>query len=242
MSKKDSLFAKTLENPQPFSFNQSVAEVFDDMIQRSVPGYRGLIEQIASLSELVVTDGSRVYDLGASLGAVTLAIRRQLDGRNTSIIAVDNSAAMVERCQLLVNAYQADLPVEVIHSNIQDIDIHNASLVVMNYTLQFIPIEQRDALIQRIYEGLLPGGVLVLSEKIELATEATDTLVIKLHEQFKRQQGYSELEISQKRDALQNILIPETYRDHEHRLNQAGFNDVSLWYQHYNFCSILAIK
>ena len=114
--------------------------------------------------------------------------------------------------------------------------------MVLNFTLQFIAPELREQLIKTIYEGLQPGGVLVLSEKIEFPGENIDKLIINLHEKFKRTQGYSELEISQKRDALQNVMLPETVSAHMQRLSSAGFDEISVWYQQYNFASLLAVK
>ena len=149
---------------------------------------------------------------------------------------------MVKRCRELLEAYTSNVPVTVIEDDILNINIQDASLVVLNFTLQFIAPESREQLIKTIYEGLQPGGVLVLSEKIEFPGENIDKLIINLHEKFKRTQGYSELEISQKRDALQNVMLPETVSAHMQRLSSAGFDEISVWYQQYNFASLLAVK
>ena len=242
MSTKDTIFSEQLQSVKPFEFDQQVVSVFEDMIQRSVPGYRELVHQIGILAKEVVKPNTQVYDLGTSLGAVTLEVRRRVISDGVHVIAVDKSPAMVQRCTKLLDAYSSDVSVEVIEDDILNIDIKNASLVVLNFTYQFIPVEARDELINTIYRGLNHCGVLVLSEKIEFPKQQIDQLIISLHEQFKRSQGYSELEISQKRDALQNVMIPESVATHNERLAAAGFNEISLWFQQYNFASFIAIK
>ncbi len=242
MSEKDTIFSKEKTDLRPFEFDQQVAQVFEDMIQRSVPGYRELIEQIGILAPHVVQPNSSIYDLGTSLGAVTMAIRRRLKDNSVHVYAVDNSPAMIERCSALLQAYQSDIPVTLVEKDIQQLTIQNASLVVLNFTLQFISEQERLPLLEKIYAGMNPGGVLVLSEKIVDPNPRLGELVQSLHADFKRSQGYSELEISQKREALQNVLVPESTSAHLKRLSDIGFSEQSLWYQQYNFASILAVK
>ena len=242
MNSKDNLFDQIRAELKPFEFDQHVAEVFEDMIQRSVPGYRELVEQIGILAPHVVQPHSNVYDLGTSLGAVTMAVRRRVNDSSVTVHAVDNSSAMIQRCRLLMDAYQSAVPVVIVEDDINNIAIENASLVVLNFTLQFIAKEERQSLLQTIYDGMLPGGILVLSEKFANSNSHLDELIQSLHEDFKRSQGYSELEISQKREALQDVLIPETRTEHIERLTVTGFREVSLWYQQYNFASLLAVK
>ena len=242
MNNTDDIYKQVRADLKPFEFDHQVAEVFEDMIQRSVPGYRDLVEQIGILAKHVVTPESNVYDLGCSLGAVTMAVRRRLTDKSIHVYAIDNSAAMIQRCNALIDAYHSDISVSLIEDDILNVDISNASLVVMNFTLQFIAQEHRENLINRIYNGMPVGGVLVLSEKLEDTNPRQNDLIRLLHEDFKRSQGYSELEISQKRDSLQNVLIPETTEVHIERLTTAGFSETSVWYKQYNFASFLAIK
>ncbi len=149
---------------------------------------------------------------------------------------------MVERCQQHINAYKSETPVTVLCDDICNIDINNASVVVLNFTLQFLSLEKRLTLLRNIYKGLLPGGVLVLSEKFIFEDATSHQLLIDLHLDFKRSHGYSELEISQKRSSLDNVLIAETVEQHYQRLQQAGFKHNNLWYQCFNFGSIISIK
>ena len=227
---------------EPFRFDQAVAEVFPDMIQRSVPGYATIVDTIGQLVARFAQDNSQVYDLGCSLGAASLAASKYLNKENCKIIAVDNSAAMVERCRLHTKAFKALSPIEVICDDLQNITIDNASVVIMNFTLQFIAPEKRSAIIHNIFAGLRPGGILILSEKLNDQSPITQDLLIDLHHEFKRRNGYSELEISQKRSALEDVMRIETFENHQQRLQEAGFQEVSLWFKCFNFASLIAIK
>jgi len=165
-----------------------------------------------------------------------------ITAQGVEIIAVDNSASMVERSQKIFAAYESTIPINVFKNNIEDVDINNASMVVLNFTLQFIAKDSREVLLKKIANGLNSGGLLVLSEKIHFNNPTTQKLIDDMHLDFKRENGYSELEISQKREALQDILVPETIDEHRRRLISAGFRSADVWYQQYNFASIVAMK
>jgi tRNA (cmo5U34)-methyltransferase len=239
---KDALYSQPQSSISDFRFDQSVAEVFPDMIQRSVPGYTTIIENIGLLAGKYAKDGSYLYDLGCSLGAVTLSMRRYVADKKCQIVAVDNSPAMVQRCQLHMDGFRSETPVSVICDDIQNIAIKNASVVVLNFTLQFIDPKNRQAIIAKIYAGMQSRGILVLSEKLRHPTDSGNELLIELHHEFKRRNGYSELEISQKRTALENVMRLDTFATHQTRLFNAGFSEVALWYKCFNFSSLIAIK
>ncbi|MEC8328733.1 MAG: carboxy-S-adenosyl-L-methionine synthase CmoA [Pseudomonadota bacterium] len=238
---KDNIYANQ-QAVKDFTFDERVVEVFPDMIQRSVPGYATIVSTMGKLAGQYAQNNSNLYDLGSSLGAVTLSMRRNIDKQNCQIIAVDNSAAMVERCKLHLEGFRSDVPVTVELADINEIEISDASVVALNFTLQFIPQPQRFALLEKIYQGLKPGGVLLLSEKIKGENTLVDDLLIDLHHDFKRANGYSELEISQKRSAIENVMRPETLNAHFERLSEIGFQHTQVWYQCFNFCSMIAIK
>ncbi|MFT7052850.1 MAG: tRNA (cmo5U34)-methyltransferase [Psychromonas sp.] len=242
MSKTDNIYSKQRAQIDGFSFDEQVVQVFPDMIKRSVPGYEKIISSIAMITERCAVENSNLYDLGCSLGAATLSMRRGLNKQGCKIIAVDNSQQMVERCEQYIHAYKSDTPVKVLCDDICNIHIENASVVILNFTLQFLTPEKRLSLLTNIYNGLLPGGVLVLSEKFVFEDALNHQLLIDLHLDFKRGQGYSELEISQKRASLDNVLIADTVEQHYARLQQAGFKHNNLWYQYFNFGSIISIK
>ncbi|TMP32228.1 carboxy-S-adenosyl-L-methionine synthase CmoA [Pseudoalteromonas rubra] len=241
MTGKDSIYA-TEQEVRDFTFDANVVEVFPDMIQRSVPGYATIVSTMGKLAGQYAQSNSNLYDLGCSLGAVTLSMRRNIDKENCRIIAVDNSQPMVERCQMHLKGFKSDVPVDVQLGDINELEISNASVVAMNFTLQFIPQTQRAAVLEKIYQGLKPGGVLLLSEKIKGENDIKDNLLIDLHHDFKRHNGYSELEISQKRTAIENVMRTDSLSTHKNRLEQIGFAHTQVWYQCFNFCSLVAIK
>ena len=241
-SNQDNLFAHPLGVVPDFVFDQAVVDVFPDMIKRSVPGYETILAHCGELASRYVQADSHCYDLGCSLGASTVAMRSRIEGRNAKIIAVDNSSAMLDKCATVLASVPSAVSTELVNQDICDTVINNASIVVMNFTLQFIPMAQRVRLLEKIYMGLNPGGCLVISEKLHFEPPSLNTLLSDLHHQFKRAQGYSDLEISQKRDSIENVLIPETLDAHIQRLRTCGFQSASPWFQCFNFCSLVAIK
>jgi len=238
----DAIYAKPHEKIVDFEFNDAVARVFPDMIRRSVPGYSTLITMLGLLAQEYAQPGSKIYDLGCSLGAASLSMRRRISHHDCHIIAVDNSEAMVTQCRDNIADDISPIEVDVLCADIRELKFESASVVVLNFTLQFLPPDQRLQLLQNIYAGLLPGGVLVLSEKIVFDDTGEAELLDRLHLTFKKANGYSELEISQKRSALENVLIPESLPQHHQRLKAIGFKQSSSWFQCFNFASILAIK
>ena len=238
---RDALYAEPREMIVDFAFDEHVAAVFPDMIRRSVPGYAEIIALTGLFAERHVVDGTRCYDLGGSLGAATLSMRRRIKARDTRIIAVDSAEAMVERCRENVAADGAGVPVEVRCADIREVAIENASLVVLNFTLQFIPPEERRELLRRIRQGMVPGGALLLAEKIAFADAKEQRFQEEMHLAFKRANGYSELEISQKRTALEQVLVPETLEAHQGRLAEAGFTSSHVWFRCFNFAAIVAL-
>ncbi len=239
---KDDIYHQQHAAVADFRFDDRVVRVFPDMIQRSVPGYGLVLELAGLLARRRVTAGSYVFDLGCSLGASTLAVRRNILHRNCKIIAVDNSSAMIKRCSEVLAADNSRVPVELVNADVLDVAINNASLVMLNFTLQFIQPEQRLQLLQSIYQGLLPGGALLLAEKLQFDDPADNELLIDWHHEFKRSQGYSDLEIAQKRQALEKVMLPDTQEAHHQRLQQAGFTQVTPCFQALNFAAMVAIK
>ena len=241
----DRIFATPHAQVADFAFNEDVVRVVPDMIKRSVPGYPTIVENLGVLAAQFAQPHSALYDLGCSLGAVTQALRRHVRSDDCRVIAVDNSPAMVERCAEYLHAqdamFQELLPVEVIEADILALEFQPASLVALNFTLQFIAPEQRLELLTRIRQALLPGGALILSEKLRFADEVEHELLGELHLAFKRANGYSELEIAQKRSAIENVMKPDSLEQHRERLLAAGFSKVVPWFQCLNFASLIAL-
>ncbi len=239
---KDKIFHKTSAESGSFEFNESVARVFPNMLRRSIPGYEASLEAIGMLVKRHAKPNTRCYDLGCSLGESTLAIRHNINVLGCEILAIDSAPAMVKACRAIMEADKHETPVSVREADIRNIKIANASIVVMNYTLQFLPIADRQELISNIHQGMVSGGMFVLSEKISNENAVVNSLLSDLHHQFKRAQAYSDLEIDRKRTALENILIPETEKTHIERLSKAGFQHPSIWLKYLNFISIVTIR
>ena len=240
----DTLYAHPLEQLVDFKFDEKVANVFPDMINRSVPGYASIVAMTGILSAEFFQPDSRCYDLGCSLGASAFSMAQSIQEETKQIIAVDNSESMLKKAQQLLteNEDVRRASIEFICADINNIKINNASVVVMNFTLQFIAPEKRALLLKNIYQGMKEGGILILSEKLSFNDNAQQQLLIDMHHFFKKANGYSQLEISQKRQTLENVLLPETLEQHKERLQQAGFKQMEQWFQCFNFSSLLAIK
>ncbi len=242
MAKKDKIYADKIPHVVDFIFDQSVVDVFPDMIRRSVPGYETVIALLAVIAERYFESGSRIYDLGCSLGAATLSVQSRIGCDNVEFVAVDSSRFMLDQCR---ENFARKIPLsgyQCLEQDIRKVEISNASVVILNFSLQFLPQQDRDKMIRKIYQGLIPGGVLILSEKIIEPMEAENCLLIDLAHGFKSANGYSNLEISQKRSALENVMNLDSVNEHVSRLESAGFPAVQQWFQCFNFVSLLAIK
>lgn len=238
---KDNIYSMPLSKVGDFRFDEQVVNVFPDMIQRSVPGYGSILSMIGELAERYVVPRSAVYDLGCSLGACTKLVRQRID-RSCRILAVDSSEAMIEKLRTELTPNNEMATVETLCADIREIEIKNASLCLLNFTLQFIPQNGRESLLAKVCAGLNSGGALVLSEKICFPHQKHQELLTELHHSFKKANGYSDLEIAQKRTALMKTLVPETLDTHIGRLQRVGFGVATCWFQCFNFVSILAVK
>lgn len=239
MTTRDDLFAAP-GVPADFSFDEAVARVFPDMINRSVPGYAAIVQMIELLAERYAQPHTQLYDLGCSLGASTVALGRGGGRRGCRVVGVDNAPAMIAHARELAGDDPATI--EWRCADVRATVIEDASIVVMNFTLQFLPIQDRLAMLQRIREGLVDGGVFVLSEKFAGHDDRSDAFLTALHHDFKRRNGYSALEISRKRAALEKVLLPEPLERHRARLTEAGFERVERWFQCFNFVSLVAFR
>jgi len=246
MKPKDSIYARPMNKVPGFSFDQSVVSVFDDMIQRSVPGYSTVVAMSGVLAERYAVPNSSLYDLGCSLGATSLAMADKISSagqQNCRIIAVDNSQSMLDQFIGQLESRKVESPaITPVLGDVQEIEISSASVVALNYTLQFISPDSRYDILEKIYQGMLPGAVLILSEKVLFEDDAVNQLYVDLHHEFKRANGYSDLEISQKREALEDVLRADTLAQHRRRLQDCGFHRVEVWFQCLNFASLIAFK
>lgn len=242
MVARDDIYRPDHASVEPFEFSEHVVRVFPDMIERSVPGYRLLLDYTPLVVRRAVQPNTRIYDLGCSLGAATLAARRAVQTDGVKVIAVDDSLPMVARCREIVAADNSRVPVDVVEADIREVPIENASVILLFFTLQFVPVAARDELIRRIHDGLVDGGVLLLAEKLAFESADAQRWMDAHHADFKRGQGYSDLEIARKRQALENVLVPDTRNAHHRRLKRAGFSEVHDWFQAFNFCCMAAVR
>jgi len=222
-----------------FSFDENVAKVFDDMIFRSVPLYADVQRSIPVLTELLDHDPIRVIDLGCSTGTSLIHLSQQLPQRNLELIGVDNSEPMLEKCHQKLESLKPPHAIETVCSRAQSYEFQDASVVLMNYTLQFVPQADRPALLKRVCDSIRPGGFLLISEKVAHQQPAMDQALVELYFEYKRRQGYSELEISRKRDALENVLVPLTARQNLDMISAAGFTRTEVLLKWFNFATFL---
>ena len=239
---KDTLFTDPSAPPEDFQFSPQVAEVFDDMLYRSVPFYQETIAMAASLLDSFVSPGDVVYDLGCSTGATMIELARRLAHRDLRFVGVDSSAAMVAKASLKAEVYSKTKQLRFIEADILNCPLDAPAAIILHYTLQFIRPLQRPDFIHRLHEALKPGGILLICEKTISHTPAFNRAFIGYYLDFKRRQGYSEIEIAKKREALENVLIPFSAAENVALFREAGFSAVEQFFQWFNFSGFIARK
>ncbi|MBW2467085.1 MAG: carboxy-S-adenosyl-L-methionine synthase CmoA [Deltaproteobacteria bacterium] len=227
---------------EKFVFDERVAEVFDDMLDRSVPFYRQVIEMIAEILERSLQAGDTVYDLGCSTATTLIVLARELQTKSIKFVGIDNSKAMLDKALRKVEMFSMQDRIDFMEQDITRAEFSGAGAVIMNYTLQFIKPEVRQDFLQKIYRGLRKGGVLILSEKIVCRDKYLERQFLDSYHRYKMRRGYSELEIANKREALENVLIPNTIQENIKLLEAAGFSSVATFFQWFNFVSFAAFK
>jgi tRNA (cmo5U34)-methyltransferase len=238
----DDIFNEASQAIADFAFNAQVAQVFDDMLARSVPFYSEMQRMICEIAGDFAVDGSRVYDLGCSTGTTLVNLGRTIE-QDVSFVGLDYSAEMLDKCRDKLKQYSFSRPHELTCGDLnQPIKVENASVVLMVLTLQFVRPIYRDRLLKEIYQGMNEGGCLILIEKVLGEGSLLNRKFIKFYYDFKRRNGYSELEISQKREALENVLIPYSLEENRELLLRHGFQHVDVFFKWYNFCGLIAVK
>lgn len=227
---------------EDFAFNEAVAAVFDDMLHRSVPCYRLVLEAMAQILARRLADGSRVYDLGCSVGTTMLLLAERLAGRNFRFLGVDRAPAMLERARRKAESQASTGCLRFEEGDITTCVLTGADAILCNYTLQFLRPVARQAFVDRIFAALPSGGILLLSEKTIAHAPGLNRDFIAIHHDFKRARGYTELEIAAKREALENVLVPFSLQENMQLLNKAGFAEVEPFFTWFNFSSIVALK
>jgi tRNA (cmo5U34)-methyltransferase len=244
---KDRLYLERMREIPPFEFNEEVAEVFDDMASRSIPYYRLVEEMTADLVLRFYKPSSRIYDLGCSTGTTLELLcgkARDKGVKHLELIGMDNSSAMCQRARQRLQACtdQKSFSAEVLEQDVAGASFPRASAVILNYTLQFVSPFFRRRLLKKIHEDLFQEGILIVSDKTLQSSPEVSRVFSDNYYRFKRSMGYSELEISRKREALENVLIPYRVEEERDLLLDAGFNSVDVFFSWYNFSSFLCVK
>ncbi len=229
-------------DPEDFAFDERVVEVFDDMLDRSIPFYQEVIKATAQLLSQHLNQGDAVCDLGCSTGTALLELSRLLQDGRFRFTGIDSSQAMIDKARLKAELYSQEKSISYRHQDITRLELPETGAFILNYTLQFIRPLQRPSLVNHLYKNLRPGGLLVLSEKTICEDKRLNRRFIDIYHRFKLERGYSELEIARKREALENVLVPFSAEENRALLANAGFETVSTFFQWFNFSSFVAIK
>ena len=237
---KDRLFAEG-PYPVPFAFNQEVAEVFDDMVSRSVPLYQEVQLNLLEWAHALLPERAAVYDLGCSTGT-TLSLLGSYLPQTLDLTGVDSSPPMLAKARAKLRGLDPRHTLTLANLDILEMSLVPCDMVIMNYTLQFIPVRSRLALLQKIYASLKPGGVFFLSEKVRSLSPLCQELNMGIYENFKRRAGYSQTEIARKKAALDHVLVPLSVEDTCQLLKSCGFHHTEILIKWNSFVSLLAIK
>ena len=242
MSSTTDRLYRTDSVPEDFDFNERVVEVFDDMLDRSVPFYQTVIKATAELLEHYLSNGDTIIDLGCATGTPLLGFAKLLKGKDFSFVGLDTSPAMLEKARLKTELYGLEESISYHNEDITKLKHPGTGAFILNYTLQVIRPLKRQPLLDLLFDNLKPGGLLILSEKTICDDKRLNRIFIDIHHRFKRENGYSELEIARKREALENILIPFSIQENEMLLRNSGFTAISPFFQWFNFTSFVACK
>lgn len=240
---KDDLFADSGHRIADFEFDARVASVFADMLERSVPLYVEQQEMVARLSAKLYQKGTRIYDLGCSLGTTLTNLCKAIGPDATELLGYDSSLPMSEKCEENVKRHGLQDRIRIAQVDLNDCPpIENASIVTMLWTLQFVRPLRRDRLIRNIFSGLADNGALIVADKVLLDTSHMNRFFIEMYYDFKRRRGYTDAEIARKRESLENVLIPYRIEENKEMFKRNGFSICEIFFQYYNFVSFLCIK
>lgn len=239
---RDELFAEPMKPPIEFDFGSKTAAVFDDMLQRSVPFYGEFQRLCCELAADFARPGTKLYDLGCSTGTTLRMLHERLDP-GVSFVGVDASDAMLDKAREKLRDVADGRQLSLVRADLNEpLEIPECSVVTMLLTLQFVRPENRGRLLSDIHQSLSEGGCLLLIEKVVSPHEELNRLFIEHYHELKRRKGYSLLEIAQKREALENFLIPRRHEENVGVLREAGFRHVDTFFKWYNFCGVIAVK
>lgn len=242
MPNEDKVFKEEINTVADFKFGSTVANVFDDMVSRSVPYYGEMQRMIAELAADYAKPGTDVYDLGCATGTTLIGMNTAVP-KDIRFIGIDDSPEMLDKCQVKLIEADFSRPFELRVADLNStVEIANASVVVLCLTLQFVRPIYREKLLKSVFDGLESGGVLILVEKVLAEDSVFNREFIKHYYNYKRRNHYSDMEISQKREALENILIPYKLSENIAMLRDIGFDNCEVFFKWYNFSGLIARK
>ena len=234
---KDEVFNKPIS--KQFEFDEEVASVFDDMLNRSVPFYKENLNLQIDILKNFLDKNDKIVDLGSSTGTFLIELAKKTD-KKLSLIGIDNSPAMIKRAAHKAKAFGVE--VNFVEADFLEYDFSNSKAIVANYTVQFVRPLKREKLIKKIYDSLVNEGIFLMSEKLITENKKLNKIMIDLYYDYKKKMGYSEYEIAQKREALENVLIPYTMNENIEMLKNAGFKDIEVIFRWNNFATFIAFK
>lgn len=239
---KDTIYSSSLSTVPSFTFDQKVVEVFDDMISRSVPHYQEVCATTAACIKGFAQKNTRIYDIGCSTGTLLAKLAESTLDESISLVGLDSSTAMIQEARRRHAPLVEQNRLSFEHADVLTYSFEDASAVICNYTLQFLPIDTRLQLLSRISTALCTGGIALITEKVRHPHQKLQNIITELHHDFKRRQGYSDLEIAQKRQAIEDVLIPLTMEENIEMLTDAGFDTVYPVLTWYTFVTFVALK
>ena len=234
---KDNIFNKPIT--KQFEFDEEVASVFDDMLNRSVPFYKENLNLQTDILKNFLNENDKIVDLGSSTGTFLINLAKKYN-KKLNLIGIDNSQAMIQRAKNKAKAF--GVKINFIEADFLEYDFSNSKAIIANYTIQFIRPLKREKLIKKIYSSLKDGGIFLMSEKLITENKKLNKIMIDLYYEFKKEKGYSEYEIAQKREALENVLIPYTMNENIEMLKNAGFINIEVIFRWNNFATFIAFK
>jgi tRNA (cmo5U34)-methyltransferase len=234
---KDKIFDKPIE--KQFEFDEEVASVFDDMLDRSVPFYKENLNLQIEILKNFLSDNDKVVDLGSSTGTFLIELAKKCD-KKLDLIGIDNSKAMIENAKKKAKAFGVDIL--FLEKDFLTYDFSDSNAIIANYTVQFVRPLRREKLIKKIYDSLNENGLFLMSEKLITEHKKLNKIMIDIYYEYKKNKGYSEYEIAQKREALENVLIPYTMQENIEMLKNAGFNNIEVIFRWNNFATFIAFK
>jgi tRNA (cmo5U34)-methyltransferase len=238
----DRIFSEPVAAPTDFAFDARTARVFDDMVSRSVPFYDEIQRMTAELAADFAVPGTNIYDLGCATGTTLFELERVVDP-SVRFVAVDNSEEMLSKARQKLELAPVGRERSLVCADLNEaFHVENASVVILSLTLQFVRPLHRQRVVRTIADGMNPQGCLILVEKLTDSDTLFNRLFIKHYYEMKQRHGYSELEIANKREALENVLIPYRLEENEQLLRSCGFSKFQTWFRWYNFCGMIAVK